>query len=270
MQKGDFGDQRVFDVLVRDLFGPLGCVRYGVRLQTCATYDELAGLFLGFSENRSGLHVEHDGAGAPLLVDANGVESSVLISLTDEDGVRGIAWAQPGEGSDVVGVGIDLAVRGDFPFTEKVMRGYRRIFTEREWEMIHALAPDDLDLGATLLFSAKEAAFKSASQRIRATFQEYGANPDAYPCPYFELRDIETVPYDQLPELPGDVVCMKSESATEPTKLVEGRWASHGISCIGNAAEAFDFLGIDQVETRFALVGSMVLCTAVALRPKRA
>lgn len=302
---GDFGDAHALGELAREVFAPLGCARYGVRLRASSTYDELAaislaaadvqgdggvspalmckgtetfhldelaGLSLAGTGGASGLQVEHDGAGAPLLVDADGVEAPVLISLTDENDVRGIAWVEPGEASDVVGVGIDLAVRGDFPFTDDMVRAYRRIFTEREWELIHAMAPNDLDLGATLLFSAKEAAFKSASQRIRQTFRECGSDPDAYACPYFELRDIETVPSAELADLPEgialpDVEPAESPAAT-PTVLLKDRWTSRGVSCIGNAAEAFEFLGISHMETRFALVGPMVLCVAAALRLK--
>lgn len=269
----EFGDARMLRNFATSMLEPLGGLQCGMALRSCDAYNELMRDTLGGGGASFRLHVEHDAAGAPYLADDQGAESPIMITLTDEDGIRGVAWAQPSSESALMGLGIDLAVRGDFPFEERMVRSYRRIFTEREWETIHALAPDDPDLGATLLFSAKEAAFKSASQRIRVTFRECGANGEAYGCPYFELRDIETVPLGQPATLPYAPVRMEpelasgsaAELAAQPTVLVEGRWTSHGISCIGDAAKAFEFLGIGRVEARFALVGPMVLCIAAAL-----
>jgi len=241
-------------------FASYGCKRYGVDVQDATTYEQLiegAGILSMYGRP---LHLEHDGAGAPLLVDDDGVEQVPFISLTDEDGSRGIAWVDPRESADVIGVGVDLATRGSFPFTESRVRWYRRIFTEREMATIHDMCPHDLDLASTLHFSGKEATFKAASQQIRKLFREAGGELEQFGCPYFEIRDIEVVPdVDGANELARLL-------AGDAAALHEASWHANGFAHIGDAAAAFAFLGIGRFSVRFALIGNMVLSVAVALR----
>ena len=54
-------------------FVPFGCKRYGVSVQNEMSYEQLieeAGIPIVFGR----LRLEHDGAGAPLLVDGEGTE----------------------------------------------------------------------------------------------------------------------------------------------------------------------------------------------------
>lgn len=192
------------------------------------------------------LSLSNDFAGAPFLVDGGGVEQPPFISLSDEDGLRCIAWAMPSPESNLVGVGVDLAARGDFSHGGDWQRIYRRIFTEAELGAIGRVAPDDFDLGATMLFSAKEASFKACSQQIRRFFHAHDGEPEKLAGLYFETRDFEILP----------------DAKDDPR--IDGPWHAAGIAHLGDAARALVLLGIVRIELRFQLVGDKVLSLASA------
>ena len=247
--------------LAESLLGGSECQRYGVLVCENTSFERLAAQSGLTGDGHLSWHPTHDDFGAPLLATKAREEAPVMVSFTDEDGVGGIAWVFPAAHGNVAGIGLDLASRGDFPFTESRMRWYQRIFTEREMGIIQAIDPHDPDLGATLLFSGKEAAFKSASQQIRHLFQAAGGKAETFGCPYFETRDIEIVLVDDASAL------TRGGAAAAPGELLPSlAWEARGIAHIGDGAAAFKFLGIDLVLLRFMLIDNKVLGMAVAFK----
>ena len=114
------------------------------------------------------LPVAYDEREAPFVVAPDGTERACdLISLSDEDDLLACAWARLGDGSNVCGVGVDLASRDDFGPRPGTERFCELMFSERERELAHRLYPHDLPLAFATLFGAKEAAFKATAHALR-------------------------------------------------------------------------------------------------------
>ena len=216
--------------------------------------------------------IRHDVRGAPYLASRSGAELPPMASFTDEGPWSGVAWADCAE---VAGIGIDLAERGEFALMERDPDLARAVFTERELDLIGARYPEDFDLGATIVFAGKEAAFKSTSHAIRRLANtdglagacgQAGASelPEELPnrrLPrdlYFEIRDFEI-------SLAGKDGGRKSHRKS-PNRLERNEFTATGIKRFGDAERGLGILGIGTIKLRYRLVRNMVLCLAVAQR----
>lgn len=120
------------------------------------------------------LPVAYDEREAPFVVAPDGTERAHdLISLSDEDDLLACAWVRLGDGSDVCGVGVDLASRDDFGPRPGTERFCELMFSERERELARELFPSDLPLAFATLFGAKEAAFKATAHALREWYRTH-------------------------------------------------------------------------------------------------
>ena len=120
------------------------------------------------------LPVAYDEREAPFVVAPDGTERAHdLISLSDEDDLLACAWVRLGDGSDVCGVGVDLASRDDFGPRPGTERFRELMFSERERELARELFPSDLPLAFATLFGAKEAAFKATAHALREWYRTH-------------------------------------------------------------------------------------------------
>ena len=175
--------------------------------------------------------VSHDGRNAPLLMDAGGHElHDFLVSITDEQDTRMLAWMRRGVGSAIVGLGIDLCSTTDFASDERGDHFARLLLTNGERKLLDC---DDssLPLRRAQTFAAKEAAFKAASAPLRRWYETHDSELA------FDVRDFELW----------------------PNGIVRGTARS------GRAARACHMLGINRIEASFSEYKGMALCVAVAL-----
>ena len=126
----------------------------------------------------------HDEREAPLVAD----DPSLLVSFTDEGNLALFAWARPQQGSQVAGIGVDIASSKDFA-GDRGERFNRLIFSEHEQEFVQAHYADDPATGYAYAFSAKEAAFKSLAAPLRAWYEKPGSKELEFEIREFELAD---------------------------------------------------------------------------------
>ena len=179
--------------------------------------------------------VAHDEREAPYAVDDKGNELlDMLVSITDEDDERMLAWARVPAGADVLGIGIDLASTDDFLEDNRGNRFSRLLFTPAEKELIEQTEGSVPERRA-MVFSAKEAAFKSTAAPLR---RWYDAHDEEL---FFEAMDFEL--------------------------RADGTAGGHDRPRRGNRADgALEALGIERIETSFTSYKGMIFCIAVALK----
>lgn len=153
--------------------------RFGAEAAPAGTWGEreLRTVPLGGGKT---LHIAHDGWGAPVAVEGD----DMLVSLADERGLEVCAWADPSEGSRVVGLGIDLVCIDDLAG----VRGRQLaplLLSEHEISLAQKLYGGHPELGYALAFSAKEAAFKACAAPLRVWRGTEGGEP------VYEVRDFE-------------------------------------------------------------------------------
>lgn len=231
---------RSFLVDAIDWRGPIGDVRnvglrVALRRSDARTWGahETGRIELPGDDGHVSLSVSYDEREAPFVVAPDGTErASDLISLSDEDDLLACAWARVGDGSDVCGVGIDLASREDFgprPGTERFLE---LMFSDAERELAQLLYPDDPPLAYATLFGAKEAAFKATAHALREWYLTHDEPLE------FEVRDF---------------------GMTEPG-LERGELRR------GNAQAALDRMGIARIEIHHARIHDHALILALARR----
>lgn len=177
-----------------------------------------------------GVAIAHDSREAPVPTDEGNHElRDLLISVTDEQDKRMLAWARLGTGSDVVGIGIDLCLTASLTDDKRGNRFASLLFTDRERELL-SCGKGPLPLRRAQTFAAKEAAFKATSAPLRRWYETHDEDL------FFEVRDFELWP--------------------------DG--VARGTARSGRAAKACEMLGIDRIEVSFAEYEEMALCVAVA------
>lgn len=177
--------------------------------------------------------VGHDEREAPVPLGRDGERRDLLISITDEGVHRMLAWARVPEGSDVVGVGVDLCSTDDFGQDEHGERFARLLFTEGEKALIEA-GEGPVPTRRARAFSAKEASFKSTAAALRRWYEGHDEEL------FFEAMDFELCE--------GDVVRGTARARSK---------------C--RAQRACERMGISRIEASFADYEGMVLCVAIAL-----
>lgn len=222
--------------LVQASFSSRQCARCGARIVSSPRADgkpsawkDSPVLIADTDGALEQLTIEKDEREAPYVVDAlTGRESPLMVSLTDENDLLGVAWAEPAVGSRVIGVGFDLAEASDFDGTRIGNRFVQLVFSEFEQALAVEVHPDDFRLGRAFVFSAKEAAFKATSQAVRrwyATHDEKIA---------FGVRDFQMQPDGT------EILCEKRTGSLEK-------------------------LGIDSIAVTHVAFDGYVACCAVAL-----
>ena len=177
------------------------------------------------------LPVAYDEREAPFVIEPDGTERTHdLISLSDEDDLLACAWTHVEGGSDVCGVGVDLASREDFGPRPGTERFCELMFSERERELAQLLYPHDLPLAYATLFGAKEAAFKATAHALREWYQTHDEPLE------FEVRDFGM-----------------TELGVERGELRRG-----------NAQTALDRMGIARIEIYHAQLRDQALVLALA------
>lgn len=195
-----------------------------VLLPVCVDF----GVVVADSVDRARIPVlTHDERGAPLQVN----DSSLLVSLTDEENVCVYVWARPRYESGLLGVGIDLASACDFA-GQRGERFNTLIFSGAEQAFVHAHYAGREEMGFALAFSAKEAAFKSLAAPLRAWYEEQDEELE------FEVREFELV----------------------------GGTHARGTLRHAYAQAAMDALGVRSIEVAHCETGDAVLTLALALR----
>jgi phosphopantetheinyl transferase (holo-ACP synthase) len=163
------------------IFAGRGCSRCGIRIVSrpredgrASSWHDTAVTILRPDGTLEELPIAHDERQAPYVVgDGSGGESRLMVSLTDENDLLGVAWAEPLPDSAVMGVGLDIASTSDFGMDERGDRFVRLLFTQAEQEEAERTHPENVPIGRAFVFSAKEAAFKAASQALRAWHLEH-------------------------------------------------------------------------------------------------
>jgi phosphopantetheinyl transferase (holo-ACP synthase) len=214
-----------------------GCRRFGVRIARCPCATDDAGRREETSveiEGRDGtpeeVPITHDERGAPYVRgEGPGGEARLLVSLSDEDGLLGVVWAEPDAGSEVVGVGIDIASTAEFARTDAGDHFTRLLFSDLERSLAMERHPEDIAMGRAWLLAAKEAAFKAASASVRTWYLHHEEEV------YFEARDF-----------------LMARDGREV--LSERRAGTYGR------------LGIGRIEVAHVPLGRHAVCCAVALR----
>ena len=223
------GIQDTLHKLADSSLSTLGCVSYGIALSDSKTTAELAKTELSKALGHEVL-LAHDERKAPYLV--NEEETDAFFSLSDEAGLSCCLWAVPKPGSDLLGVGVDLARAEDFSNVSSHSRNASlRVFTEQELVLdIPNISQDDQLMA--VLFSCKESAFKSCAQPLR---NHYRISDEQL---HFETRDFEV--------------------------MQDG--TARGISRIGDAKSALEVLGIGTIQLNWAIVDGLIASCAVAVR----
>ena len=130
------------------------------------------------------LPIAYDEREAPFVVREDGSErKDLLVSLTDEGQLCGCALAEVDGGSELVGVGIDLASPADFGVRPGSERFIEVVFSARERELALELDPMRPHYAYATLFGAKEAAFKATARPLRVWCQTHDEALE------FEVRD---------------------------------------------------------------------------------
>lgn len=178
---------------------------------------------------------EHDEREAPFAVGDDASElCEVLVSITDEDAERLLAWARVPAGSDIAGIGIDLSSTEDFLEDDRGEHFCRLLFTPGEKELIERM-PGPVPMRRAKVFSAKEAGFKSCAAPLRRWYEVHDEEL------FFEAMDFE----------------LKSDGT-------EGGWERPRR---GNRIDAaLGRLGISRIEVSFSSHKNMIFCIAVALK----
>lgn len=195
-----------------------------VLLPVCADF----GVVVADSVDRKPIPaLTHDERGAPMQAN----DSSLLVSLTDEENICVYVWARPRCGSGLMGVGIDLASACDFA-GQRGERFNTLIFSAAEQAFVHEHYERQEEMGFARAFSAKEAAFKSLAAPLRAWCEEQGEEME------FEVREFE---------------------------LVDGIHV-RGTLRHARAQAAMDALGVRTIEVEHRVADEGVLTLALALR----
>lgn len=227
----------VTGALAQSAFDGLGCVAQGVVVLRGAQSwgaHENGSIELPTADGPLTVRIGYDERRAPSPVDEAGHERrGLLLSLSDEGDHLACAWAQVPEGSQVVGVGVDLCAREHFRERETPRRRDLSLllFTEGERELLEGLCPGDPELGKAVLFAAKEAAFKATAAPLRRWYETHDEELS------FEVRHF-------VMEEPG---------------------LERGTGRNGAAQAAMDAMGIARIEVRHTEVCDMALVCAVAL-----
>ena len=177
---------------------------------------------------------EHDEREAPFAVGDDASElCEVLVSITDEDAERLLAWVRVPEGSDIAGIGVDLSSTEDFLEDERGDRFCQLLFTPGEKELVESME-GSVPMRRAKVFSAKEAGFKSCAAPLRRWYEAHDEEL------FFEAMDF---------------ACREGGTA--------GGWDRPRR---GNRVDkALEALGIGRVEVSFSEHQGMAFCVAVAV-----
>ncbi len=178
--------------------------------------------------------VAHDERHAPYLQEPSGNERrDLLLSLSDEGEMLAAAWAQPGENSPLLGLGIDLCAASRFEPRPGRRDRARLLLAKRERALAPSIwpRPEDLPLAYATLFAAKEAAFKATAVPLRRWYESHDDELR------FGVRHF----------------------------VMEGPLVERGTGRDGAAQRALDALGIARIEVRYAQLDEMALVVACAL-----
>ena len=223
--------------LADNLLEGRGLLRYGVRIVSdplgngkASSWEDTTVSIEGRDGTLEELPIDHDERGAPYVIgEGPGGEARLLVSLTDEDNLLGVAWAEPSAGSKEAGIGIDIASTAEFARTEAGDRFARLLLSDFEQSLASDIHPEDVAMGRAFLFAAKEAAFKAASAAVRSWYLSHDDEV------FFEARDFQ---------MAGD----GSEVLAE------------------KRADTYERLGIGHIEVSHVPFGRYVACCAVALK----
>lgn len=219
--------------LLSDALEGHGYVACGVIARTSGLLD---GEWVS-AEEGDGFWIGHDEREAPVPLDEGGRElESLLVSITDEGEERMLAWVRIPEGSDVVGIGVDLCSTGDFAEDERGDHFARLLLTDTEKRLVEKME-GTVPQRRARVFSAKEAAFKATAAPLRRWYEAHDEELG------FEVRDFE--------------LCSVERSAGS---------VARGTARSGRAERACELMGVSRIEVSFANYADMVLCVAVALR----
>lgn len=218
---------------LEELLAPYGIERCGVILMPPDRWQSGADHHVTRPHLPS-LHLVHDEREAPYAT-ATGQSATTHplpthVSITDEQGLVLVAWAEPAEDAHVLGLGTDLASTSDFA-------GHRGetfnhlLFTERERKVASAIAPEREELACAFAFSAKEAAFKACAAPLRRWYLTHDEELS------FEVRDFE----------------------------LTDAYQETGSARKGDATRAMEALGISSIRLGRTTIEDMALTFAVAL-----
>ena len=185
---------------------------------------------LGVFQADWAIEIAHDDRGGPVAARADGSEdTSLLLSLTDEDETVLCGWVRREPGSGLLGLGIDLVRLDDFR-GERGRRLEQLLLTERDREVVRAAWADDPEAGAAFAFSAKESAFKACAAPLRRWYETHDERL------VFDLRSFELI------------------DATHEA----------GTARRGEAQRAMDAMGIAEIELCYELREPYILTCALA------
>ena len=180
------------------------------------------------------LFISHDEREAPYATTpashANPLPLPTHVTITDEDRLVLIAWAEPAQDSPVRGIGIDLASTEDFA-GQRGKRFNHLLFTPQERLIATTISPEDDALACAYAFSAKEAAFKACAAPLRRWYLDHSEEL----C--FEVRDFE----------------------------LADEFSEKGTARKGAAARALRALGISRIVLARQRIENMALTFAAAL-----
>lgn len=178
--------------------------------------------------------IAHDDRSAPVPVGSHGERRDLLISITDEGPVRMLAIARVEQGSDVVGIGIDLCSTDDFEQDETGDHFAHLLFSDGEKALFDRME-GPVPRRRARAFSAKEASFKATAAPLRRWYEGHDEEL------FFEAMDFE--------------LCEGNVTRGTARKRHPER-----------AQRACERMGIGLIEVSFMDYEDMVLCVAVALR----
>lgn len=221
--------------LAQKAFAGLGCDDFCVSVQYGATsWGSRESGHVSVSHGGSWLRIPiaYDERDAPFVCDAAGGEvPGQLVSLADEGNYVACAWASVGEGSPVVGVGVDIASLEDFSAARTTLRIVQLLFSKREHEHVTGRFKGDVAFGYAAAFGAKEAAFKATAAPLRAWYRSH-TEELAFEVRHFSMSASGT---------------MRGEERD------------------GAAQRALDAMGIGRIAVHAARVGSLALVVACAI-----